>query len=103
MRVRWHNFNVVWNTTIPTIQIWRKRRYTIFGVGGITSSTISSTYATILAPLTTYAIIVTVKAMRITSNNLEVSGGYITTTQIWGRTWYTYTRVRRMAALNRWW
>jgi hypothetical protein len=54
-----YNFNIVWNTAIPTIQVWRKRRYAIIGVGGITSSTISSS-----TTLTANTYIITIKAMR---------------------------------------
>jgi hypothetical protein len=52
-----YNFNI-WNTAIPIIQVWRKRRCAIIGVGGITSSTISSS-----TTLTANTYIITIKAM----------------------------------------
>jgi hypothetical protein len=101
MRVRRHNFNIVGNTAIPTIQVRRKRRYAIIWVRWIASSTIT-TAATAIPVLATNTIIITVKTMRITSNNFEVTGGHITTIQVWGRTRYACIRIGRMATLNRW-
>src|SRR5919109_1258238 len=91
MRVRRQYIYVIWNIVITTIQVWWRRWYAVFWVRRITffiiiTSIPATTAASIT--LTTYAISITIKTMRIASYNFEIVGGNIVAIQIRWRTLY---------------